>query len=121
MMKLNLQYFGGRGSSGGKGGSAGGIENKSSSLLDRKINSSGKTVKDGMNNFLKNNRDTINSSEGMIIASNQFSYMGLTNEQGLRALNMMGSDKYETVTTQKKGTIFTNFAPIITTRLRKIR
>ena len=62
-------------------------------------------------NFLKNS--TLSNSDRALVASNQFSYAGLSNKQVVNALNSMGKDKFELVTETQKGNIWTNGAPII--------
>ena len=72
-------------------------------------------------NFIKRNQVGLNSSQGVQIATNEFSYAGMSNEQALRMMNSMGNTKYEIYTQTQAGTMWTNYAPVKRTYIRRKR
>lgn len=70
-------------------------------------------------NFLSDNREKIDSEKGLQIAENNFRWAGMSNEQALKVLNSMGKGEYEIYEEKEPGTMWTNWAPVIKTYIRK--
>ena len=89
----------GRGTSKAGGGASGG--GKASGNTAQKAPATKKlgTAKQqkAVTNFVNQNKKNINSSKGQQIASNQFSFMQMTNQLALKILNSLGIGKFEIV------------------------
>ena len=96
---------------------------KAESARDRTVEStktgSPEYKKRAVENFLSDNREKIDSEKGLQIAENNFQWAGMSNEQALKVLNSMGKGEYEIYEEKEPGTMWTNWAPVIKTYIRK--
>lgn len=118
--------MGGNGSGGGKrfggGGAGGGAAGSKPIEAKRETQPVGSAKQQrAADNFIKGNQAGLNSSQGVQIAANEFSYAGMSNEQALRVMNSRGNTKYEIYTQTQAGSLWTNFAPVKRTYIRRKR